>query len=240
MEYYIRNISCDADFLSHHGILGMKWGIRRFQNRDGSLTDEGKRHRGVLDKADAPRHSASKARKQAKERARNLEKARAARVAKAEYERGKEEALKRGSATDIAKYKGDLTTQQMNDAINRLNAEARLAELVAKEQPKVKTGKDHVNDILSFMDMVNKVSSKLIEYSQTADKVKKLFGEDSEAKEKARAKKVKEIIARGDPEEILNNINLMTASESENANKRINQINNIKKYLPPNSPLINS
>lgn len=29
--------------LYHHGILGMKWGIRRYQNKDGSLTDAGKK-----------------------------------------------------------------------------------------------------------------------------------------------------------------------------------------------------
>lgn len=28
-------------YLSHYGILGQKWGVRRFQNPDGSLTDEG-------------------------------------------------------------------------------------------------------------------------------------------------------------------------------------------------------
>ena len=30
------------DYLVHHGILGMKWGIRRYQNKDGSLTPAGK------------------------------------------------------------------------------------------------------------------------------------------------------------------------------------------------------
>lgn len=31
------------DVLVHHGILGMKWGIRRYQNKDGSLTSAGKK-----------------------------------------------------------------------------------------------------------------------------------------------------------------------------------------------------
>ena len=33
-----------SNYLAHHGILGMKWGIRRYQNPDGTLTEEGKRH----------------------------------------------------------------------------------------------------------------------------------------------------------------------------------------------------
>lgn len=33
----------DNNELMHHGILGMKWGIRRYQNYDGTLTPAGKR-----------------------------------------------------------------------------------------------------------------------------------------------------------------------------------------------------
>ena len=31
-------------YLEHHGIKGQKWGIRRYQNPDGTLTNAGKRH----------------------------------------------------------------------------------------------------------------------------------------------------------------------------------------------------
>ena len=30
-------------FLAHHGVKGMKWGVRRYQNKDGSLTTSGKK-----------------------------------------------------------------------------------------------------------------------------------------------------------------------------------------------------
>lgn len=34
-------------YLSHHGIKGQKWGVRRYQNADGTLTSDGKKHYGL-------------------------------------------------------------------------------------------------------------------------------------------------------------------------------------------------
>ena len=41
MNYYGYLLISDSD-LTHHGIKGQKWGVRRFQNKDGSLTNKGK------------------------------------------------------------------------------------------------------------------------------------------------------------------------------------------------------
>lgn len=38
MNYYLYD-----DTLSHHGIKGQKWGVRRYKNKDGTLTSKGKK-----------------------------------------------------------------------------------------------------------------------------------------------------------------------------------------------------
>lgn len=43
MTYYIGSMPFGGDDIQHHGIKGMKWGIRRYRNEDGTLTDAGKK-----------------------------------------------------------------------------------------------------------------------------------------------------------------------------------------------------
>lgn len=95
-----------SDELSHHGILGQKWGVRRFQNADGSLTNAGKKRKGLVqtikDKKKAKMLREAKARKKA--------------------EREKKEAIIRsGNEKEIRKIKGQLTDEELARALDRVN-----------------------------------------------------------------------------------------------------------------------
>lgn len=61
----------------HHGIKGQKWGIRRFQNEDGSLTDKGKKRLAKLEayrdrKARSAQSNAEWSTRKSKEAAENI------------------------------------------------------------------------------------------------------------------------------------------------------------------------
>ena len=91
----------DTPELAHYGIRGMKWGLRRYQNPDGSLTSEGKARYASSSKAvrdlnrlsyESGRYTGDKLRaswKTAKYESKNPEKAKKWSVKKKEADEGK-------------------------------------------------------------------------------------------------------------------------------------------------------
>lgn len=66
----------EGEYLQHFGAKGMKWGTRRYQNEDGSLTELGRKHYGVEGERSASGVSRD---------LRRLEKERAGSQARADY-----------------------------------------------------------------------------------------------------------------------------------------------------------
>lgn len=115
---------CDeSEYIMHHGILGQKWGVRRYQNADGSLTSAGRRrYNTAQDRADRAKEKANSARKIANKYTDAMDKKAAKRQAQADKYAG----VKKETASDRAKKMSD---EELRAAINRLQMEQQYTKL---------------------------------------------------------------------------------------------------------------
>lgn len=138
----------DNNELTHWGIRGMRWGIRRYQNKDGSLTAAGKKRRGIDDSDDNDTEST---------------------------EAKREKLLKSINASELYKNRNLLTTAEINERLNRIDTERRLSEAAAKESKPKKTAIDKVNTVLKYGNKINDIYNFTQTPVMKALK-KKLFG----------------------------------------------------------------
>lgn len=127
----------EEEDLDHSGIKGMKWGVRRFQNADGSLTPAGRKRYGSLTDA----VGAVKAYHIKQKRKKNLAKAREAAAEKKRIEAEQKAAVEqRKKDVESGKVSArNMTAEELQSRIDKLNLEKRYKQLMDETNPSAQT-----------------------------------------------------------------------------------------------------
>lgn len=139
-------------YLVHHGIKGQRWGVRRFQNEDGTLTELGKKRYSTVEELEKDYRTAD------------------AQGAKTILE-GTSKSLdiagdtignigRNKSKTIKTKSYEDLSDDELRKKINRLNMEKNYGELTG-DTKKVRSGADWTREILQTTGAVVAIGASI-------------------------------------------------------------------------------
>lgn len=160
--------------LMHHGIKGMRWGVRRYQNKDGTLTTAGKKRyskelayvkeqeqilknrratQSKLDKLSARKKAVEEANKALDEPNKN---------SKAKHKTDPEDKPKKRTLSD-------LSNEEIQARIDRIRLENTYKDLVSPKKEKTRNrGKEFIKDVLEnsgknlATQVVNQVGASLL------------------------------------------------------------------------------
>ena len=196
----------DLNSLEHYGVKGQKWGLRKYQNPDGSYTELGKERRrvgygkeesskedeksskGQNEAADvkiggkAYKDMTRKELRAAKKRARHNEKER---KAQREFNRDKRDAIDRGDLAFISKNISKFTNEEIDDAVNRYRKMETVRNLEAATR---KPEGYYLDKALSYLNKASQASKYITDISNNINNAKKINAERKKAEGKIDAK----------------------------------------------------
>lgn len=185
----------DSSYLEHHGIKGQRWGLRRFQNSDGSLTDAGRKRYGIVSgakKAASMVGAGAKKTFDAGKKAATVIKAHREKAAEEKKAKLKEKASK--SRLGVLANKDLFTADEMRKLNERFKIEDEMT------MASLKKGAEVVSNIATIARGVRDVNSAVEEITgKTINPFKKSKNEADLRKAEAQAKKAE---AQADKERI--------------------------------------
>ena len=152
--------------LQHHGIKGQKWGIRRFQNKDGSLTPAGNKRYGSKENFEKQYpEDVKKTIYKAKSGMNNARGAvnKAIDVNDAMIRNANKERIKK----DVSK----MSDQELQMIVNRLNMEERYKQVMNSRA--AEEGKNNVGKVLEYAGTVLAVGVGAIDLMLKIQEMKK-------------------------------------------------------------------
>ena len=162
------------DELYHYGVLGQKWGLRRYQNKDGSLTEAGKvRYRGLAGKVRYAKDMAKNAAKMHKQK-KALAKARKTKAKNKEAAEklaaNKKEWAK--NAALLEKHIDDFTADEYKEAVDKLKVIEDLKDMKLKDAQRMQKYANIGLELLKSGIDVNSKTEAALKLSEDRERAK--------------------------------------------------------------------
>lgn len=227
--------------ICHRGIKGQKWGLRRYQNLDGTLTPAGKK-----------RYAKGKAKEEKKELRRNEKTLK--RLAREESKLHKKELKDQKEKKSLIDKKQKIfdsgDTKKMyenrhlfsNEEINAFNARKRAEESIKPERKEKKTGLEKAETLVNNLSRATGTAIKGFDtYTKAATMINRISGKetlpifDIEARKKKnegqKEKKRRNELNNMSLNQFLNNLSSMTTEEIKDRRMREQQASLIRNAL---------
>lgn len=191
--------------LRHWGIKGMKWGVRRYQNKDGTLTPAGKTRYAEAEDAEAQKRA---------------------------LEEGKKQAMNSGDVRKVAAYRHTMSNEELRRALERVDLEKRMNQL---DSEMYKSGFDRTMSALDRVDKVRGGAEKLVNTYNLVAKINNTFnkkfqipsidGKMSEVADKAK----EEFLSTASAKTVVENFSKLSYKDIKTIDERLGSQDRIRK-----------